>query len=346
MARIRTIKPEFFTSEDIVSLSPLARLLYIALWCEADKEGRMAWKPVTFKLRYMPGDNCDINALCSEILERGLVKLYGNGLAYIPTFGRHQHINPRESVSTLPVPPNYVPELPKKITADIRAEVMERDGHKCVRCNATDDLTLDHILPQSLSGPHISENLRCMCRACNSARPVSGKGLADDLQIDGFTVDSLRVKFGIDASRRVSTGANLDVHPQVGREGKGKEGKGTRVDDDASGSGEPLPDLDPEKQNPDPRQATAVTMAGAVCVALKSIGMMPVNPSHPGLRALLDSGADIGTFVEIGRECVKNKKPFAYLLAAVKGRMADSAAMADAEVSKTQPHVGILPGAI
>ena len=77
MARIRTIKPEFFTSEDIVSLSPLARLLYIALWCESDKEGRMVWKPATFKLRYLPGDNCDVLALCEEILERGLVKLYG-----------------------------------------------------------------------------------------------------------------------------------------------------------------------------------------------------------------------------------------------------------------------------
>jgi hypothetical protein len=43
VARIRTIKPEFFTSEDIVSLPPLTRLLYIALWCEADKEGRLAW---------------------------------------------------------------------------------------------------------------------------------------------------------------------------------------------------------------------------------------------------------------------------------------------------------------
>ena len=56
MARIRTIKPEFFTSEDIVSLSPLARLLYQATWCEADKEGRLQWKPGTFKLRYFPAD--------------------------------------------------------------------------------------------------------------------------------------------------------------------------------------------------------------------------------------------------------------------------------------------------
>ena len=104
MARIRTIKPDFFTSEDIVSLSPLARLLYIAIWCEADKEGRMLWKPITFKLRYLPGDNCDVQALCQEIVDRGLVTLYGGGYAFIPAFAAHQHINPRESESTLPDP--------------------------------------------------------------------------------------------------------------------------------------------------------------------------------------------------------------------------------------------------
>jgi len=145
MARIRTIKPEFFTSEDIVSLSPLARLLYIALWCEADKEGRLVWKPLTFKLRYLPGDSCDIHALCKEILDRGLVCLYSDGLAYIPSFTAHQHINPRESASQLP-------------------------DHK--------------------DQPRVG-----------TRQP------------------------------RVGTGANLDVHPQVGREGKGKEGITLRVVD-------------------------------------------------------------------------------------------------------------------
>lgn len=229
MARIRTIKPEFFTSEDIVSLSPYARLLYVALWCEADREGRMAWKPRTFKMRYLPADNVDIDALCNEIVAAGLVKLYGEGYAYIPCFSKHQHVNPRESLSSLPVPPDYVQEYPKKITAEIRDEVMSRDGNKCVRCNSTDDLTLDHILPQSLQGPHIAENLRCMCRKCNAGRPVSGQGLADDLAKDGLTIEKLRVKFGIDASSRVGTRANQGLNVQVGREGKGKEGK-----DDAS----------------------------------------------------------------------------------------------------------------
>ena len=104
MARIRTIKPEFFTSEDILDLSPLARLLYIGIWCEADREGRLAWKPKTLKTRYLPVDNADVHELCRELTERGLVIPYGDGFAYIPSFLKHQHINPREAKSLFPDP--------------------------------------------------------------------------------------------------------------------------------------------------------------------------------------------------------------------------------------------------
>lgn len=105
MAYIRTIKASFFTSDDIVSLSPLARLLYIALWMEADREGRMCWRPGNFKLRFLPGDNCNINELCRELLEAGLVVTYvvdDKTYAEIPTFTRHQAINNRERASILP----------------------------------------------------------------------------------------------------------------------------------------------------------------------------------------------------------------------------------------------------
>lgn len=105
MARIRTIKPDFFTSDDICALSPLARLLYIGLWCEADREGRLVWAPRVLRRRYLPEDDCDIEALCRELLERELVVLYREGLAWLPTFLKHQHVNPREAQSTLPPPP-------------------------------------------------------------------------------------------------------------------------------------------------------------------------------------------------------------------------------------------------
>ena len=105
MARIRTIKPEFFTSEDIVSMTPLARLFYVSLWCESDRMGRLEWKPGTFKMRYLPGDNCDVSELAQELISKGLIILYkadGKTYAEIPTFTEHQVINNRESESTIP----------------------------------------------------------------------------------------------------------------------------------------------------------------------------------------------------------------------------------------------------
>ena len=105
MAYLRTVKASFFTSDDIVSLSPLARLLYIALWTEADRAGRLNWRPGNFKLRFLPGDACDIHELCGELVESGLVIPYsvdGKAYAEIPTFTRHQVINNRERKSELP----------------------------------------------------------------------------------------------------------------------------------------------------------------------------------------------------------------------------------------------------
>jgi len=105
MARIRTIKPEFFTSADIVSLTPLARLFYISLWCESDREGRLDWKPKTFKLRYFPGDDCDIESMAKELVNVGLIIIYeidGVDYAEIPSFSKHQVINNRESDSERP----------------------------------------------------------------------------------------------------------------------------------------------------------------------------------------------------------------------------------------------------
>lgn len=104
MGRIRTIKPEFFTSEDIVALPYHARLLYIATWCEADREGRLVYKPLTLKMRYFPADNFDVQEACNLLVTQGLLTLYGDGNAFIPSFSSHQHINPRETPSKLPDP--------------------------------------------------------------------------------------------------------------------------------------------------------------------------------------------------------------------------------------------------
>ncbi|MEC4016030.1 HNH endonuclease [Streptomyces sp. H27-D2] len=51
-----------------------------------------------------------------------------------------------------------------------RQRLYERDGYRCLECGATDDLTLDHIYPWSRGGADTDDNLRTLCRPCNSRK--------------------------------------------------------------------------------------------------------------------------------------------------------------------------------
>jgi hypothetical protein len=108
MARIRTYKPEFFTSADVCTQAPLGRLLFLALILEADREGRLAWNPWNIKLRYFPADECDIADLADKLAARGMIQLYqveGRWYCHVANFERHQVVNNRERPSLLPPPP-------------------------------------------------------------------------------------------------------------------------------------------------------------------------------------------------------------------------------------------------
>lgn len=51
-----------------------------------------------------------------------------------------------------------------------RLEVLARDGYRCLACGTSEDLTMDHIKHRSRGGRHNIENLRTLCRSCNSRR--------------------------------------------------------------------------------------------------------------------------------------------------------------------------------
>jgi hypothetical protein len=185
MARIRTIKPEFFTSEDITDLSSMARLLYIALWCEADREGRMVWKPKTFKLRSFPADSCDIERLCQELLAQGLIVLYGDGLAYIPAFSDHQHINPRESVSTLPAP-DASPRVRTRQARDSDAQVgKERKGKEGV-----DDASVDDALFAGIPSEVVRDFKALRAKKKAPITETAMRGIRREAEKAGLTLES------------------------------------------------------------------------------------------------------------------------------------------------------------
>jgi hypothetical protein len=76
VARIRTVKPEFWSDEKLAECSRDARLLFIGTWNFADDEGRMEYSPKRLKMQIFPGDTIDVAPLVTELAHAGLVILY------------------------------------------------------------------------------------------------------------------------------------------------------------------------------------------------------------------------------------------------------------------------------
>lgn len=106
--RIRCIKPEFWADEQIASWPATSRLAYVALWNEADDEGRLRAGPVYLRSRLFPYDVAiDMDEVLKPIIKAGKLKLYdvdGQTYGHLPKFKDHQVIN-RPSPSKLPAPP-------------------------------------------------------------------------------------------------------------------------------------------------------------------------------------------------------------------------------------------------
>lgn len=130
----------------VMGLDLAARGLWITALCWASTQDTDV-VPEAF-LR-MLGDQ-DGEAL--DLVEAGLWRVVEGGWQIVPW----QEISPAKRRPNIPFA--------------LRAEVYERDGHQCLQCGATEDLTLDHIVPYSLGGPDTFENLRTLCRSCNSRR--------------------------------------------------------------------------------------------------------------------------------------------------------------------------------
>ena len=105
MARIRTIKPSFFTSTTVAELPIEVRLTFIGLWTHVDDEGRAVDDPRLVKAAIWPLDDRR-NATAIEkdlaiLAKRGLIERYthdGHRYLRVRTWKEHQRINrPQES---------------------------------------------------------------------------------------------------------------------------------------------------------------------------------------------------------------------------------------------------------
>jgi uncharacterized protein YlbG (UPF0298 family) len=145
--RARNIKPGFFKNEQLPDCDPLARLLFIGLWCMADRRGRMEDRPKKIKIEILPCDNCDVEALLDQLQRCGFICRYEvNGRRYIQVvnFEKHQHPHHKEPDSALPAPdadamlaPSEPPAptppdslIPDSLIAESSPEGDDARGHK------------------------------------------------------------------------------------------------------------------------------------------------------------------------------------------------------------------------
>jgi hypothetical protein len=107
VARIRSIKPQFFLNEDVAALPYQWRLLFIGLWTQADRDGRLEDRPVRLKAMIFPYDDLDVNDGLGCLANANLITRYeGNGLRLISirTWAKHQQPHVKEQQSEYPPP--------------------------------------------------------------------------------------------------------------------------------------------------------------------------------------------------------------------------------------------------
>jgi len=105
MARIRSIKPEFFIDEDLQDLEAAqpgayCMLVFAGLWGHCSKDGVFEWKPRTLKLHILPFLPFEMADTLAILESAGFVRRFvcdDREYGYIPTFETHQRISGKEA---------------------------------------------------------------------------------------------------------------------------------------------------------------------------------------------------------------------------------------------------------
>ncbi len=112
MARTRSIKPGFFDNDIIGDLPPLTRLLFIGLWCIADREGRLQDRPRRIKKALLGYDDVDadgVDKMLQALHDAGFIYRYtvdGEQYIHVVNFSKHQNPHIKEKPSEIPPPPS------------------------------------------------------------------------------------------------------------------------------------------------------------------------------------------------------------------------------------------------
>ncbi len=115
MARARNIKPGVFTNELLGTLPAEITILFIGLWCLADRDGILEDRPLRIKAEIFPyRENIDINGYLTVMERSGFIQRYSSGgkaYIFVIEFVKHQSPHHTEKAKGYPKPPEIKDKL-------------------------------------------------------------------------------------------------------------------------------------------------------------------------------------------------------------------------------------------
>ncbi len=166
MARARNIKPALFKNEILGVEDPLLTLLFINLWCLADKDGKLEDRPLRIKAETFPyRENIDINGYLTKLVQHGFIRRYSvDGVAVIQVikFKQHQSPHSTEKESSLPdFDPNYTDNTQQKdLTVRSPLDFSESTEAKRPDSLIPDSLNTDSLKKEKIIKKEIDPELK------------------------------------------------------------------------------------------------------------------------------------------------------------------------------------------
>ena len=195
MARIRSVKPEFWTSEQTMSMSRDARLLFVGMWTFCDDNGIHPASALSLKAEVLPGDVLtadEVMTFVDEMIEQGLVEEYevdGRLFWRVTGWHRHQRIDqptfrhPKgDALGDAPSPSDTGDASGDRVTKIqgkrlggkqrqiVLRKLRERDGDACHLCGSSSCLSIQSVAAGGEESANNVNDLRLICSVCKRSK--------------------------------------------------------------------------------------------------------------------------------------------------------------------------------
>ena len=126
-------------------------------------------------MEIFPCDNFDVDYMLSLLDEAGFVLRYvinNDKYIHIKNFTKHQMPHHKEVASEIPAPEGVqqITRHAYNVSNLLREQVFIRDNNSCLKCDAVNNLSIDHIVPLAKGGTNEIDNLQTLCGKCNSSK--------------------------------------------------------------------------------------------------------------------------------------------------------------------------------